>query len=252
MKVLNSLNNPLIKDVLKLRDKKEREEKGLFIIEGYHLVEEANKAGLLQSVFSINECDLNKFDCSEKYLVNEGIIKKLSSTHNPQGIVGISKININTSNIDNLINKENVKLVILDDVSDPGNMGTIIRTAAGLGYSAVISSQSSVDYYNDKTVRATQGSLYKIPLFKTNLVSLISKLKNSGVLVYGCALYNSVSIKEVEKGNKIALVFGNEAHGINNDILSITTKNIVIPMENDVESLNVSTASAISMWYFKD
>lgn len=252
MKIVSSVNNPIVKDILKLKDKKNRDDEGLFIVEGYHLVNEAYNAGLLKIVLSLNSDDLVKYDIEDKYLVNESIIKKISSTLNPQGIVGVSKVFNNSQNLLDLLKKPNLKIVILDDIADPGNMGTIIRTSAALGYDFIVSSLNSVDYYNEKTIRATQGALYKIPLFKENLVNFINLLKDNGILVYGCALYNSININEVKNDKKIALVFGNEAHGISNEILEITNSNIKIPMENDVESLNVSIAASIVMWNFKN
>lgn len=250
MKIIKSINNPFISELILLKDKTIRFEKRSFLIEGFHLVEEALKLNLLDVVLSSDEKYLNSINLDEKYLVTDAIIKKISTTKTPQNIIGVVKMKEDI-NIDNLLSKKDLKLVLLDDVSDPGNMGTIIRTSCALGYDAVISSLKSVDYYNEKVVRSTQGALFRIPLIKMDLIELIDKLKTNNVAVIGTSLESSKSIKTVEAKPRFAVVFGNEAHGVSKEVLSRTDYNVIIPMESDVESLNVSVASAITMWELK-
>ena len=134
MKIIQSIQNETIKLVDKLHDKKVRTSKQKFIVEGYHLVEEAYKHNQLDSIFTINEEDFNKFKNCEQYLVTEQIIKKLSTTINPQGIIGVVKMQ---ESLPLDLNKETIKIVLLDNVNDPGNLGSIVRTAAALGYDAI-------------------------------------------------------------------------------------------------------------------
>ena len=138
-KEISSVNNSYIKELLLLRDKNTRLEKNEFIVEGYHLVEEAYKHNMLKAVLSTDGNSLNNFHVDEKYKVNDAIIKKLSSTKTPQNIIGVVKIS-NQANIFDYLNNNDLRIVILDDVNDPGNLGTIIRTAAALGFDMIISS----------------------------------------------------------------------------------------------------------------
>ena len=250
IKEITSVNNSYIKEVLSLKDKQTRTLNNLFIVEGYHLVEEALKHNVLKAVLCTDINYLNDFNLEEKYLVNDVIIKKIASTKNPQNIIGIVN-SITNNDLMSIITKDNLRVIILDDVNDPGNLGTIIRTSAALGIDAVIASKETVDYYNDKVLRATQGAIFKIPLFKGDLKEIIGILKENETLIYGTALRNSVSVSDVLKPSKLGIIVGNEAQGVSEEILSLTDKNIILPMNNDVESLNVSIAAAILMWELK-
>lgn len=250
IKEIVSLNNQYIKELLSLKDKQARSELNLFLVEGYHLVEEALQHGVLDTVLSTEKSDLVKYDVSNKYLVTDAIIKKLSSTKTPQNIIGVVKNTVSNS-LDELLLKQDLKLIILDNVNDPGNLGTIIRTAAALGYDAVVASKETVDYFNEKVLRATQGAIFKIPLIKGNLIEILTNLKSSDIYIFGTSLKTSKSIYEIKKVNKFGIVVGNEAQGVRDDVLSLCDQNIILPMDNNVESLNVGIASAILMWELK-
>ena len=247
IKEITSINNYIVKNLLSLKTKQGRSNTNLFIVEGYHLVEESLKHKALNAVLCTDKEILEKLDVNEKYLVSENIIKKLSSTKSPQNIIGVVN-SITNMDLESIVSKKEARLIILDNVNDPGNLGTIIRTSAALGFDAVISSMETVDYYNDKVLRATQGAIFKIPLFKGDLVEIITKLKCNDIVVYGTSLKSSVSVKNVEKSKKIAIVVGNEAQGVSNEVLDLCDQNIILPMKNDVESLNVSIAAALLMW----
>ena len=240
IKKIESKNNKFIISLAKLVDKKERNLRKEYLIEGLHLVDEAYKEQVLECVIGINEAELNKYDV-DKILVTEEVIKKLTTTINSQNIIGLVKMK------DYSFSKQK-KIVILDDIQDPGNLGTIIRTAAALGYDAVVTSNNSVDFYNDKTIRSSQGSIFKIDLIKLDLIPFIKKLKELDYKVYGTSLKNGVNLKNITSSEKIALIFGNEAHGVRDEILNLTTKNIYIEMQNRVESLNVAVTSAIILY----
>ena len=182
IKEITSVNNTYIKEVLSLKDKQERTKKNLFIVEGYHLVEEALKHNLLKVVLCTDENYLNNLGNIEKYKVSDAVIKKIASTKNPQNIIGIVE-SVTANDLSTIIKKEYLRVVILDNVNDPGNLGTIIRTSAALGIDAVITSLETVDFYNDKVLRATQGAIFKVPLFKGNLIDIIKELKQSNVKI---------------------------------------------------------------------
>ena len=244
MEQISSVTNPKIKSLLALRKKAERYNELKFLVEGLHLTQEAYKNNLLELVLSTDEKLLNTFKNTKQILVNDAVINKLSTTTTPQNIIGVVKMNKNEFKITD-------KYIVLDDVNDPGNLGTIIRTAAALGFDMIISSIQTVDYYNEKVLRATQGAIFKIPLFKMNLIDAINLLKKNNVKLYGTSLKSAISVTTVDKNSKLAFVLGNEANGVSEDVLNVCDQNIIIPLDNNVESLNVGIAGAILMWELK-
>lgn len=246
---ITSVNNEKIKYFLSLKDKKTRYKEKKFLIEGYHLVEEAKKTSLLEAIITNDENNFKDYPNVDKYLVSLSIIEKISSTKNPQNILGIVKMQE-----DNLLNiklNSKCKIVLLDDINDPGNLGTIIRTAAALNYDAIIMSNNTVDLYNEKVLRSTQGVIFKIPLIKMDLELAIDILRKLQIKCFGSSLNNAKNLEQIKKPDKFAICFGNEARGVNPNILARMDENIKIPMCKDVESLNVSVASGIIMYYLK-
>ncbi len=242
MKEITSLSNPYIKDLSKLKDKKYLEKSDVFLVEGKHLVEEAYKNGCLKQILSDDESlFIEGVDCVK---VTYDIIKKITDTVNPQNIIGL------VSKFNNEIDIENIKsVVILDGVSDPGNVGTIIRTAAGLGIDLVVLSNDSVDLYNPKVVRSTQGALFSMKILKCDIKKLILDIKKNGIKVFGTALDGSIELKKVSKPDKFAIVLGNEAQGVKEEVLDLCDSKVKIEITDKVESLNVAIAGAIVMHY---
>lgn len=246
---ITSTSNETIKYFISLNDKKTRMNAKRFIVEGYHLVNEASKTNLLEAIISTDEKELKKINNVKRYLVNDAIINKIATTKNPQNILGIVKmLDHNITNLLPIIKGNKTKLVMLDDVNDPGNLGTIIRTAAGLGYDGIIMSPNTVDLYNEKVIRSTQGVMFKIPIIKANLQEVIKLLKKEKVFCIGTALTNAKDVKHITKKDKFAICLGNEAKGISKEVLDNMDENVKIAMKNDVESLNVSIAAGIIMY----
>lgn len=246
---ITSTSNETIKYFISLNDKKTRMNEKRFIVEGYHLVNEASKTNLLEAVISSDEKELKKINNVKRYLVNDAIINKIATTKNPQNILGIVKmLDHNITNLIPIIKENKTKLIMLDDVNDPGNLGTIIRTAAGLGYDGIIMSPNTVDLYNEKVIRSTQGVMFKIPIIKANLQEVIKLLKKEKVFCIGTALTNAKDVKHITKKDKFAICLGNEAKGISKEVLDNMDENVKIAMKNDVESLNVSIAAGIIMY----
>ena len=246
---ITSTSNETIKYFISLNDKKTRMNAKRFIVEGYHLVNEASKTNLLEAIISTDEKELKKINNVKRYLVNDAIINKIATTKNPQNILGIVKmLDHNIANLLPIIKGNKTKLIMLDDVNDPGNLGTIIRTAAGLGYDGIIMSPNTVDLYNEKVIRSTQGVMFKIPIIKANLQEVIKLLKKEKVFCIGTALTNAKDVKHITKKDKFAICLGNEAKGISKEVLDNMDENVKIAMNNDVESLNVSIAAGIIMY----
>ena len=246
---ITSISDETIKYFISLNDKKTRMNAKRFIVEGYHLVNEASKTNLLEAIISTDEKELKKINNVKRYLVNDAIINKIATTKNPQNILGIVKmLDHNITNLVPIIKENKTKLIMLDDVNDPGNLGTIIRTAAGLGYDGIIMSPNTVDLYNEKVIRSTQGVMFKIPIIKANLQEVIKLLKKEKVFCIGTALTNAKDVKHITKKDKFAICLGNEAKGISKEVLDNMDENVRIAMKNDVESLNVSIAAGIIMY----
>lgn len=246
---ITSTSNETIKYFISLNDKKTRMNAKRFIVEGYHLVDEASKTNLLEAIISTDEKELKKINNVKRYLVNDAIINKIATTKNPQNILGIVKmLDHNITNLLPIIKGNKTKLIMLDDVNDPGNLGTIIRTAAGLGYDGIIMSPNTVDLYNEKVIRSTQGVMFKITIIKANLQEVIKMLKKEKVFCIGTALTNAKDVKHITKKDKFAICLGNEAKGISKEVLDNMDENVKIAMNNDVESLNVSIAAGIIMY----
>ena len=249
MKIINSLQNETIKYFTKLNEKAFRKQEQKFIVEGKHLVEEALKTSLVETIISSDINYLNQVEGIEKYLVNDNIIKKISNTKNPQNVLGIVKMFDTTEKIlEEELKKTKSSLVMFDDINDPGNLGTLIRTAAALGYNGIILSNSSVDIYNDKTVRASQGSIFKTKIIYTDLEKIIKTLKKNNYTLIGTSLKHSVLLEDVKKEEKFVICLGNEARGISDKVLNLMDANIKLTMHNDVESLYVMVAGSIIMY----
>ena len=239
IKEIKSRQNELVKEVAKLSDAKARKEQKLFKVDGFHLFEMAKEANLIHSVFTLKEIkDLDKN--IPQFLVSEEVLEKLSSSKTPQGIVTVC----------NLLEEKPIKsgkVLYLDDVSDPGNLGTILRTALAFGYDDVILSKNCCSIYNEKSLQASQGAIFKLNIV---IDGDLSKLIKEGYKVYATEIKGSISLDEVSKPEKLILVLGNEAHGVSEKILKLADKRIRIDIKN-IESLNVAIAGAIAMFELK-
>lgn len=241
MEKITSISNQLIKDIYQLKQKKYRNQTRQFMIEGLHLVEEAYKNKILKIVLSNDELLLNKFTDVRTILVNNQIIEKLSNTTTPQNVLGV---------VDIIENKFELvdKYLILDGVNDPGNLGTIIRTSLALGVNHLILSNNTVDIYNDKVIRATQGAIFKANIFYTDLEDIYIKLKQNNIKIITTSLEANKTLNDLERIDKFAIVVGNEANGISNVSKEYADELIIIPMKNNIESLNVGIASGIILY----
>lgn len=240
--MITSINNQKIKDLAKLKQKKYREIEKCYLVEGEHLVEEAYKSGVLKEVLT-SEC--GKYNYENMTEVSQEVIEKLAFTSSPQKIIGVCKMNES-----NELNKEGKKFILLDNLQDPGNIGTIVRTALAFNYDQIILSTNSVDLYNDKFIRSTQGACFHISCIKHDLVDAIQTLKKNNVTVIGTSLHEASDINDTESKEKVAIVLGNEGNGVSNTVLNETDYNVYIPIQK-AESLNVAIAGAICMFYYK-
>lgn len=238
--VITSLSNNKVKQLVKYHDKKYRELDQVFLVEGEHLIKEALNANVLLEVIIVENTSIDiNFD--NITYVNEEVMKKISFTKSSYNIIGMCRY------MDTKVSIDYNKVIILDDLQDPGNIGTIIRSACSFGFDCVIISNRGVDLYNDKLIRSTQGAIFNIPVIQTSLVDEISKLKKSNVEIIATDLHQSYSLNEYKVSEKFALVMGNEGSGVSEEILNLADVRVKIPMKN-FESLNVAVAAGICMF----
>ena len=233
-----SIENKKIKNIRKLNEKKYRDETNQFIIEGEHLLQEAHKRGILKEVILEENTNLD-IDVEKSY-VTHNVLKYISKLDNPSKMIGICK-KLNKKEVGN-------KIVILDGVQDPGNLGTIIRSSVAFNIDTIILSKDCVDLYNSKVLRATQGMIFNINIIEEELEEFIPILKEKNYKIYGTKVNGGKSLKSVEKNDKFAIIMGNEGSGIKTNILDMCSDYIYIDMNESCESLNVGVATSIILY----
>lgn len=250
MKYVQSLQNPKVKQWKKLLNKKERDRSETFLVEGFHLVEEALKQQdqVLEIIVSEKTGVPSRLDAGSTpiTLVTEEISNSLSETEAPQGIYAVCRQTESDAGL-----HEAKTFLLIDAVQDPGNLGTMIRTADAAGIDAVIVGRGSVDLYNSKVLRSAQGSHFHLPIIRGDLKEWIVKLKEKMIPVYGTALENASLYTEITPGDSFALIVGNEGNGVNQELLTNTAANLYIPIYGKSESLNVAVATGILLYYLK-
>lgn len=260
MEYITSRNNHLIRIALQLKQKKYRDRYDAFLLEGLRSAEDACSQCIGGCTCFISEEILGNSRLSrivdaanplnwQFYSVTPGIMKLISGTEHGQGIMVISHKKKYDRN--DLLKPLKGHYVVLDSVQDPGNMGTILRTAAAAGVQAVILTEGCTDVYAEKVVRSSMGSILRIPIYEHVDIEFLKEFKDScGIPFLGTALHHSISYKEAGAVPDGVFVFGNEGNGIRPEILDMTDKNLYIPLQGNVESLNVSIAAAVILFHF--
>lgn len=235
--IITSINNEKIKEIKKLNDKKYRDLNGLFLVEGEHLVNEAYKNNCLKEIICLENVNIN-IDVPKIY-VKENIIKSISNLDNVN-IIGVC--------YKKLRQDIGSKVVILDNIQDPGNLGTIIRSSVAFNVDTLIISDDSVDLYNPKVIRATQGMIFNINIIVTDIIEKIKELKELNYEIIGTDVNDGISINTLEKNNKICIIMGNEGKGLKKETKLLCDKFIYINMNEKCESLNVGVATSIILY----
>ena len=214
----------------------------LFLVEGEHLVVEAQKAGVIVDVL-ICEGISFEIDAPVTYLTRS-LFDNLAQTVTSAGILAVCRMKGGEI-------ASNNRLLLVDGIQDPGNLGTLIRSALAFGFDGLIMSEDTVDVYNAKVVRATQGALFKLSMKRANLVDYVADLKKSGVAVYAATLNDDAKmLSDVMPAGAMAFIVGNEGAGVRDALISRCDGSVVIEMASDVESLNVGVAGSILMYHF--
>lgn len=257
---IESSSNKIFKELNALSQKKHRDESGSFIVEGRKSIEEGIFSGRKVKTFVFCEgmFDGNCSDVIKEYIKNNNVpiyelsknlFEKICDTKTPQGIFAVfNKINANKTDFF----AKNKFYVYCEDIGDPGNLGTIIRTAAAAKVDGVILSKNCTDLYSPKVIRSTMGCVFRVPVIKEETEGeAIEHLKCSGISIVASSLLKSVNLFEATFNEGVCLVLGNEAHGVSKRIYDAADMLVNIPMENDVESLNVGVAAGIMMYQIK-
>lgn len=256
MQVISSKDNELVKHIKKLKDKKYRDESNEYIVEGVKLIEEAVKENAkIKKIIICDETtrtyeiptnvmlEIAKYEC---IYVTDKIFSSITQVTNPQGIMAI--IEKETKN--QLIDYSQDIIVALDDVQDPGNLGTILRTVDSIGLSQIIVSKETADAFNSKVVRSTMGAIFRIKIIETeNLKQTIKEIKKHHFKLMVTSLQTENSIYDIDFNKKI-IVIGNESNGVSKEIQDIADEKAKIPMLGRTESLNASVAAGIVMYEY--
>lgn len=234
-------NNDKVKFYKKLREKKYILENEKYIVEGEHLVFEAYNAGVLLEVLISSDYD-TRIDVP-KVILSDSALKSISLLKSVPKVMGVVKYKENKE----LVGK---KLVLLDNVQDPGNVGTIIRSALAFNVGTVVLSEDSVTLYNDKMIRASEGTIFNVNVVRRNLRDAILEIKERGIKVYYADMDGNIDLDEACITD-YALVLGSEGQGISDEIKELSDESINIPINSKCESLNVSVCGGIIMYKFR-
>lgn len=256
MQVISSKDNEIVKNVRKLKEKKYRDIENKFIVEGIKLVEEAIiENANIQLIIICEECindgtlskellyKIAKYEC---IYVTKKVFGLISDVKSPQGILAI----IEKNNKSNKIDYSQDIIIALDDIQDPGNLGTILRTVDSAGLNQIVISKNSADSYNPKVVRSTMGAIFRVNIIETdNLVETLKQVQKNKFEIVVTALDTKNSIYDIEYKNKV-IVIGNEANGVSKEVQDLANKKVKIPMLGKTESLNASVATSIMIYEY--
>ena len=250
--MITSASNQRVKNLVSLIQKsKARKEQDVFITEGVKMFLEAAPE-MIKEVY-VSESFYEKGTAREKIeqcnyeVLSDELFKKVSDTQTPQGVLCIMKQF--HYKLEDLFQKENPLFLILEDIQDPGNLGTMVRTAEGAGVDGVIMTKATVDIYNPKTIRSTMGSIYRMPFVYTeDLLGTMKQLQDKGVKLYAAHLKGTKYYHELDFKGGTAFLIGNEGNGLKDETADAADVYMKIPMQGQVESLNAAVASVILMY----
>lgn len=255
MKYITSKDNKTWKQVVSLEKRKYRDQHGQYLVEGVRAVRDMAEANLLQSLWVSEDCVdnlkdlLNDYHNLDIYCVSSDLYDRIAHSVQSQGIIGVAQ-KVEWS-LERWQPKQGL-YVWLDQVQDPGNLGTIIRTAVAGGVKGLFLAAGTVDPYNDKTVRSTMSALGKIPIYQGCTVDDFHRILAAGVVAYGTGLDKAVPYRDITYTTPALLVLGNEGNGVRPDMLQACHHRITIPMYGPIESLNVAVAAGLCIFAIQE
>lgn len=243
--MITSIQNNKVKEWKKLHKRKYRNQEQAFLVEGVHLVEEVIKSDFLVKELIVREGVEMEADPGIPLTeVSDQVFESIAETETPQGIAAV----VEQRSFDY---EPGRWTLIVDAVQDPGNLGTMIRTADAAGFDHVILGKGTVDPYNDKVIRATQGSLFHLPIFQGDIQDYVRELQEKGTHIWASTLSDAVPYKNLDVPEKVALIVGNEGQGIDDSVAALADERVYIPIYGQAESLNVAIASAVLMYHLR-
>ncbi len=233
-----------------MKKSKERQQQGLYVVEGRKMFMEACELGLAEKAYLsesyASEC--GSVTC-EHEIVSDEVFNRIAETVTPQGVIALVKMP--ERDVKDITEKAQ-SLLLLEDLQDPGNLGTMIRTAEAAGMDGVILSKTSVDIYNPKVVRSTMGAVFRMPVFYVDdLLGLVKDINLKGFNTLATHLSARKAYFEADYSGKTAILIGNEGNGLSDEITALAKEKVIIPMSGKVESLNASIAAALMMYEIK-
>lgn len=241
--VYTSIQNEKIKGIKNLNLRKFRDITNSFIVEGEHLVREAYKCNALKEVYVLEgSCvDVSNMNGVSINYVNEKVLKYITELDKFPLIIGVcEKIKLSDNYGD--------RILVLDNIQDPGNMGTIIRSAVAFGVSNIVLSRDCVDLYNSKVLRSTQGMIFSCNINILDLDDFVSNIKTCGYKVYATRVNGGVSLKAIDRTQKFVVIMGNEGNGVRKSLMDLSDQFLYIDMSSKCESLNVGVATSIILY----
>ncbi len=280
MEIISSTKNEKIKNISALlKSKKARDEQGVFVIEGIRIFKDTLKTAseYVESIFisesilgdniiqkdhiSLNSTITALFSVSlpdtiSVYVVKDSVLDSVSGTVTTQGVIALIKkpthtladlLSNNASS--NKTEFQNKRLLVLENIQDPGNLGTMLRTAEAAGMTGIIMSGNCTDIFSPKVVRASMGSIFRMPfVYCDDFIKALNKIKEKGITIYAAYLHGGVPYKEIEFDSNYAILIGNEGNGLTDSAVNAANKRVFIPMSGEIESLNAAVAAAILMY----
>lgn len=250
--IITSASNQQMKNIRELLGKpKERRRQQCFVAEGIRMVAETPEERLVRMYvsesFFKNPPDMRGLNLREAIVVQDQVFRQISDTRNPQGILAIVRQSENT--LEQMLRQKNPLLLFLENIQDPGNLGTMMRTAEGAGVTGLVMSRDTVDIYNPKTIRATMGSLYRMPfVYVEDFCGAIRQAKDAGVRIYAAHLQGKTAYDGMDYRGASGFIIGNEGNGLTDEAAASASGYIRIPMAGQVESLNAAVAAAVLMY----
>lgn len=255
MEIITSSSNGQIKHLKELQNKaKTRRETGTFVAEGRKMAEEACGLGIARHLYLSEsyaaEAGTAWTGGAPCTIVADSVLKDAADTMNPQGVLAIVEQPVWP--MEEILSRDSLRLLILEDVRDPGNLGTMMRTAEGAGIDAVIMSKGTVDLYNPKVVRSTMGSIYRVPYqYRDDFPALLQELKDRGITLLAAHLKGQSYHDEITYPDKVGVLIGNEANGLTDTAADLANLYVKIPMAGKLESLNAAVAAALLMYQMR-
>ena len=245
MEKITSVSNNLVKETAKLKQKKYRDESGKFLLEGFKSIHEAFLSGIKIDYVFVNEYKLEEYNFLKEKLisVNEAVLKKISTTDTPPDAVGVGVQKL--YKIPDVKNRQ--KVLLLENIKDAGNLGTILRTSAALGVELVVLYGDCVDLYNPKVVRSAAGCLWKLPVVNLKKTDELTKYFDNYTKIATLPRTDNL-LKTFETKVPFLVMFGSEANGLSDELIKFSNKSVKIEMKDNVESLNLSVSCAIVLY----